>query len=413
MPDLDEEMERARQQKVRRDARHAERVKAERYAAGDPDIYDDVPSDREYDELPDPDFAWEDEDGTPMEPSPYGQPPDAPSVRRAEVMAETPSIFKHGGSFVLDIPETPPSVWGDGDHVIWSEGEALMLTGGQGAGKTTIAMQVVRARLGLQDKVLGYSVRATSSRVLYLAMDRPAQLRRAAARIFTEDERELLNERLVIWAGPPPYDMAQRRDMLAVMCQKAGADTVIVDSLKDAAIGLSEDSIGAGYNRARQQALAEGVQVMELHHTVKRGANGTEPTTLADVYGSTWLTSGAGSVVSVFGDAGDPVVSWRHLKQPSHEVGPFRIIHDHERGLSEVEAGVDVFKVVQRAGVNGLTASEFAVALFETARPTRAQVEKARKRLEKKVSDGFLACQQGERGGAPSRYFMGHPGPGT
>lgn len=391
-------------------ARSAERELAERYAAGDDgDIYDDRPADRVYeDDGALTGMPWIDEDGKQFDITPPGGDPDGPSARRAEVAAETPSIFKHGGTFVLDTPEVPPSVWGDGDHVIWAEGEACMVSGGQGAGKTTLAMQVVRARLGLQDKVLGYSVHETSSKVLYLAMDRPSQLRRAAARVFTEQERALLDERLVVWAGPPPYDMAERRDMLAVMAQKAGADTVIVDSLKDAAIGLSDDKVGAGYNRARQQALAEGVQVLELHHTVKRGLAGAEPNTLADVYGSTWLTSGAGSVVSLFGDAGDPVVSWRHLKQPSAEVGPFRVVHDHERGLSEVEAGLDLERMVQRTGVTGLTSMEYAVALFESPKPTRAQVEKARKRLEKKVSDGYLSCVPGERGGPPSRYFLAY-----
>lgn len=408
MTRFDEEVARAKAVADRRDHRRAEMEQAERYANGEEGIYDDRPAERTYDGDTEglPSLLWLDEKDEPFDIAPPALDPDAPSVRRAEVAAETPSSFKHGGSFVLDIPETPTSIWGDGESVIWAEGEACMITGGQGAGKTTLAMQVVRARLGLQDKVLGYSVLQTSSRVLYLAMDRPSQLRRAAARVFVEDERDLLDERLVIWPGPPPYDMAERRDMIAVMCQKAGADTVIVDSLKDAAIGLSDDKVGAGYNRARQQALAEGIQVLELHHTVKRGANGNEPNTLADVYGSTWLTSGAGSVVSLFGDAGDPVVSWRHLKQPSEEVGPFRVVHDHSRGLSEIEAGVDVARMVVRTGANGLTASEYAVALFESPKPTRAQVEKARKRLEKKVTDGFLVCSPGERGGPPSRYFL-------
>lgn len=330
-----------------------------------------------------------------------------PSAVRAEVEQETPDLFQRGGGFVLDVPPTPPAVWGDGDHVIWAEGEAFMIAAPQGVGKTTVALQLVRALLGLQEKVLGYTVQPASRKILYLAMDRPAQMRRAANRIFTEDDRVLLNERLVIWSGPPPYDMAQRKDMLAVMALRAGADIVVVDSLKDAAVGLAEDAIGAGYNRTRQQAIVEGVQVVELHHTRKTGANGSEPNTLADVFGSVWLTSGAGSVVSLWGDAGDPVVSWRHLKQPMSEVGPFKVVHDQENGTSQVEAGVDLFRMIRRAGVQGLTAVEYAVALFETVKPTASQREKARRRLDRKVADGLISSVPGDRSlSRPSRYFM-------
>jgi len=134
------------------------------------------------------------------------------------------------------------------------------------------------------------------------------------------------------------------------MCEQAGADTVVVDSLKDAAIGLSDDEVGAGWNRARQFALREGVQVLELHHTVKRGANGAEPNTLADIYGSTWITSGAGSVISLWGEAGDPIVSLRHLKQPFAEVGPFRLLHDHTTGITTVHHTAISWRWPVRAG---------------------------------------------------------------
>lgn len=336
----------------------------------------------------------------------HGHEFGSPSARRAEVEAETPDLFKRGGSLILDVPETPVAIWGDGEHVIWAEGEALMIAAPQGVGKTTVALQVVRARLGLQSKVLGYSVAHSGGRVLYLAMDRPAQMYRAARRLFSEDDRRVLDEHLAVWPGPPPYDMAQRRDILAVMAKKAGADTVVIDSLKDAAIGLSDDVVGAGYNRARQQALQEGVQILELHHTVKKGTNGAAPDDLAGVYGSTWLTSGAGSVVSLWGEAGDPVVMWRHLKQPSTEVGPFRVVHDHRTGVSEVEQNVDVFGLVRRTGVLGLTALEYAIALFERPTPTRAQKEKARRRLDRKVDDGYLSRVDGTTGGTPARYFL-------
>ncbi|MCM1939488.1 AAA family ATPase [Streptomyces sp. G3] len=299
------------------------------------------------------------------------------------------SLFKPGGSFFLDVPEAPPAVWGSGGDVLWAEGEALLISAPQGVGKTTLANQLIRARMGLQETVLGYPV-VPGSVVLLLAMDRPAQARRAGHRIFKDDDPAYLNEHLVVWEGPPPFDLAKRTDILAAMCEKAKADTVIVDSLKDAAVGLSEDAVGAGWNRARQKALAEGVQVLELHHTRKAGTNGAEPNTLADVYGSTWISSGAGSVLSLWGDAGDPVVRLRHLKQPMNEIGPFNLVHDHERGTTSVEAAVDLLELVRRSGADGLTPLAAAEALFDAKAPTRAQKEKARRKLDKAVNDGLL-----------------------
>jgi len=161
---------------------------------------------------------------------------------------------------------------------------------------------------------------------------------------------------------------------------------VIVDSLKDAALGLSDDEVGAGWNRARQGALVAGVEVLELHHNIKRATEG-----IADVYGSAWLTAGAGSVLTLAGDPGDPIVGLRHLKQPVEEIGPFRVMHDHTAGVSTVWHGVDLVALVKSAGQ--LTTRAAAVALFETDRPSPAQVEKARRRLEALVARGDLSRQ--------------------
>jgi hypothetical protein len=315
------------------------------------------------------------------------------------------SLFKPGGSFFLDVPETPAAVWGSGGDVLWAEGEALLLAAPQGVGKTTLAHQLIRARLGLQETVLGYPV-VPGSVVLLLAMDRPAQSRRAGHRIFGGDDPAYLNEHLVVWEGPPPFDLAKQTDILAAMCEKAKADTVIVDSVKDAAVGLSEDAVGAGWNRARQKALAAGVQVLELHHNRKAGTNGGEPNTLSDVYGSVWIPSGAGSVISLWGEAGDPVVKLRHLKQPMNEVGPFNIVHDHERGTSSVEDAVDLLDLVRRSGPDGVTSTQAAETIFETKKASKAEKEKARRRLERLVNDGALTRLEPMFKGMSATYHL-------
>lgn len=284
--------------------------------------------------------------------------------------------------------------------MLWAEGEALIITGVPGVGKSTLAGQVVRARLGLgAGAVLGLAVAPTASRVLYLAMDRPQQIARSLARQFAAGDRAVLDERLVVWAGPPPGDLAQQPAGLLEMARAAGADTVVVDSLKDAAVGLTDDVVGAGWNRARQHALANGVQVLELHHMVKRNSAGGAPTSLSDVYGSTWITSGAGSVVLLHGDPGDPVVSLRHLKQPGAEVGPWEVLHDHAAGVSTVQRSGDLVAMAAARGAQGLTVKAAATALYSTDTPTRAQVERARRRLGELVRAGLLT--EGDTTAAP------------
>ncbi len=313
--------------------------------------------------------------------------------------------FTEGGRFVLDAPDRVPAIWGNGAEVLWAQHEALILAGPPGVGKTTLTGQVVRALIGLQPSVLGYTVRPTADRVLYLAMDRSAQIARALRRNFTPDDRDVLDQRLAVLKGPPPLDLARHTTMLAELAQTAGASVVVVDSLKDAALGLTDDEVGAGWNRARQTALAAGVDVLELHHTVKRGANGATPTTLADLYGSAWITAGAGSVVLLWGAAGDPIVDLTHLKQPAEQVAPFRVLHDHAAGTSSVWNPTDPLAVLRAAGAAGLTAGALAGAMFDKVTPSANEVEKARRKLDRLVSTGLAEKVDGTphpRGG-PAR----------
>lgn len=323
---------------------------------------------------------------------------DGGGTTAAEAPAEEPAArfpqMVDGATFILNAPEQPPAVWGYGDEVIWAEGESLMIVGPPGVGKTTLCGQVVRGRLTGTDPVLGYGVTRTSSKVLYLAMDRPAQIARSLRRHFGETDREMLAERLVVWKGPPPSDVAKNTTVLVSLVKLAGADTLVIDSVKDAAIGLSNDEVGAAYNQARQHVLAAGAQVLELHHLVKRGPNGAKPTQLADVYGSTWITSGAGSVLLIWGQAGDPIVELSHLKQPVNDVGPMMLEHDHGAGQTHVWHGDGgehmplelLLKANQR---NGLTAAQAAAHVFSTDSPDPKQNRRAKRKLNELVAKGL------------------------
>ena len=330
-------------------------------------------------------------------------PPPEPSAEGAE-----PEPVVDGASFILDQPSTIPAVWGESSRVLWAEGEACMIAGGQGLGKTTLAGQLVRALLGIGDgHVLGLPVTPQDGPILYLAMDRPRQIARSLARQFTESDRTVLGDGLLVRPGPPAVDMAAQPLLLTGMAAEYGARVVIIDSLKDAAIGLSDDHVGAAYNRARQALLHSGTQLLELHHVVKRGANPGGPIkSVADIYGSTWLTSGAGSVVMLHGEPGDPIIGFRHVKQPAEEVGPWRLLHDPAAGLLTVEHTIDLLALVRATGADGLTARTAAQAITESKTPTRAEVEKARRRLTAYADDGVLVrLEAGTTGGADAWFL--------
>lgn len=300
-----------------------------------------------------------------------------------------------GANWMFDADDTVVELWGSSDQILWAEGEALMICGGMGLGKSTLAGMLLRAQLGLRDRVLDLPVTPVDKPILYLAMDRPRQLRRAMKRQFSEQERELIAGRLLIRPGPPVMDMAVDPTLLARMAEAAGAGVVYVDSLKDAVVGLSADETAANYNRARQKLLASGVEVCELHHTRKPNENSNGG--ISDVYGSTWLASGAGSVILLSGEPGDLVVKFRHAKTPANEVGPWHLILDPEQGEFTVQR-CDLLKVARGTGHEGLSAEEAAKVLYDTRRPSASAKKKAERQLVALEGKGLLRRVEG-RGG--------------
>lgn len=317
-----------------------------------------------------------------------------------------PARARRGGEYLFSVPDVVPAVWGDGDDVLWAKGEGLMLTGPQGVGKTTIAAQLVLARLGLLDGVLGWPL-DVGERVLYMAMDRPNQFARAMRRCVDPAWRDTLDDRLVIWPGPPPTDLAAKPEQLLTLVRRVSADTVVLDSIKDAAVGISDDAVGAGLNTAMQTVIADDRELLALHH--QRKGTGGPPKTLEDVYGSTWLTAGMGSIVLLWGAPGDPIVELRHLKQPADEVGPIKVEHDHTTGRSTVYRGtVDPLRVLAQRP-NGMTCRDLAVLLTEKTEPSDNDRRKAQRKLDRLVELGLAKRDDPVRGGdggaQAARYY--------
>lgn len=314
------------------------------------------------------------------------------STTIATTVAKSSPVIS-GGTFALDVPAETEAVWGLGASVLWSAGEPVMVVGPQGVGKTTIAQRLMLGRVGLGvETPLGLPIVKTDRPVLYVAADRPAQARRSIRRMVTEAEREALDERVLFYPGPPPFDLGRDPEGFADFALQHSPSTLIIDSLKDAAVGLSEDEIGSRVNRGLQLLVREGVEVLVLHHQRKATADNRRPRTLSDVYGSTWITAGTGSVVLLWGSAGDPVLELVHLKQPAEEVGPLRIIIDHDLGEVRLYEEADPLTLLKRAP-QGLTALDLARVMFGDSKPSDAQIEKARRKLKRLEREGLAHVQ--------------------
>jgi replicative DNA helicase len=309
-----------------------------------------------------------------------------------------------GASFIFDEPPGVPAVWGKDQAVAWVKGEGLLLVGPDGVGKTTLMQQLILARVGVQTDLLGMEVEPAEGPILYIAADRPRQAARSFARMVTEEDARELERRLIVWKGPLPFDLTKSPQRLAEFVRSCGAGTVFVDSLKDVALDLSKDEVGSRVNLAVQEVIAADIELCAGHHQRKETASGGKPRHLADVYGSRWLTAGMGSVVLLWGEPGDLVVEFVHLKQPAEEVGPLTVVHDHAHGHSSVQEGVDLEHLLWNTAAAGLTAPDAAGLLFATMTPTANQIQKARRRLNRLVDNG-VARRDDAQAPDPVRYF--------
>lgn len=325
--------------------------------------------------------AADDFDAVPDEPVTYGGEPTEAMIQRAlarleherlqreallvarrlhaEALAESEeSRYVTGAAFLFDQPEGFDLLWGTQDEPVWAKGEACMLAGPPGVGKTTVAGQIVRALTGLESDALGWPV-VQAKKVLYLAMDRPRQTARALRRHFRPDEREHVAERLIVWPGPPQSDFGQDPEVLLRMAHEAGADVVVIDSVKDTVANVSEEAGANGYNKARQTALAAGIDVLELHHLVKSSdGSSKKPATWSAIYGGMPLVAGVGSLVLLWGNPGDRHVEMHHLKPIGEPFQRRTLEHDHVAGVTTVVTGraagdftADVIEYLDEQGV--------------------------------------------------------------
>lgn len=315
-----------------------------------------------------------------------------------------------GDEFIAQGEESVPAVWGDEDRIAWAAGEPLLIAAPPGVGKTTLAGQLVMSRIGAgPDRLLGLPVTPdTSRRTLYIAADRPRQIARSIRRTYQPAWAEQVHRLLAVHRGPLPFLIDEEPDRLVELARELSAGTIVLDSLKDLAGDLADGKVASRVNRALQLVVAEGIEVVALHHQRKAQEGNKKPRALADLYGSVWITAGAGSVLVLWGDAGDAIVELLHLKQPVADIGPLTLIHDHDLGRTSLLDAVDVDELIAAAEDVGVTVAEVAQRLFATSDPDRNQIEKARRRLTRLEKTEAVERLRGENGLA-DRYVRVTP----
>lgn len=275
---------------------------------------------------------------------------------------ETGWHFRSAGAFLSSVKDVVP-LWGDRDTPLWQKGESLMLVGPPGVGKSTLAHHIILAGLRGGGIVLGRQVAPIEGRVIYLAMDRPQQIARAFQRLVTEEDMPVLEERMIFHAGPLKKSPQKDPFFLAKMARHFGATMIVVDSMKDIMSSPSDEEAANAYNMARQKCLADGVEWIELHHNRKSNGDNKAPKALDDVYGNRFLTAGAGSIFSLWGESGAERLHLTHIRQPGNGLRPTWIKLTKNTGAMEVEGGQVTLDELLHLP-NGVTTTEVAARLY-------------------------------------------------
>lgn len=308
--------------------------------------------------------------------------------------------FATSETFLFGDDDEFETIWGDGETPIWPSGESLMLVGPPGVGKSTLTHNVMMGLL-LGGEIFGYPIKKIEGNILYLAMDRPKQIKRAFMRLMTDrGVRNLVQDRVLWHLGPMPFMIANDTSKVAKMCKHFGVTVVVIDSIKDMATNPSDEVQANAYNQARQKCLADGIEWIELHHNRKSSETNKKPRSLDDVYGSRFLTAGAGSILSLWGESGDEIVELSHIRPPGNALPPMKLALDKEHGRLTPDNVITMDDLLKRPG--GITVRAAAVAIFGK-KPTESQIRNTRNKLKRMVDKQEIVMNnQGEE----ARFMM-------
>src|SRR6185436_1139520 len=83
---------------------------------------------------------------------------------------------------------------------------------------------------------------------------------------------QALDEQLLIWEGPLPFAIKENPRSLLDFCERHGAGTLVIDSLKDVEPDLSKEESAARVAHAFQWLSASGIELCVNHHPRKAPA---------------------------------------------------------------------------------------------------------------------------------------------
>lgn len=188
-------------------------------------------------------------------------------------------------------------------------GGNMLLVGPPGVGKTQVALNFAYG-LSTGRDVLGYSsADGSPRRVLFIS----AEMGTVDLKVFisqmnrhydTEHYQRLLSEHLyVLPLGEPMYlNTKEEQDKLKRICDVLKLDGIIFDSLGSATNKALTDEestkILLDFNDTFRKEM--GVFSWFIHHNRKATENNKEPSGLADVYGSQYITARATTVLSLW-----------------------------------------------------------------------------------------------------------------
>ena len=317
-----------------------------------------------------------------------GTPNNTGDDSPAPPAGDTPfARIKDGADWLLDGGTKPDPLWGQDGTMLAVRHQPTVIAGPPGAGKTVIAGHLMLGIMGVPGRgaLLGQPVTPIDGKVLYLASDRPDQARLSLLRMVNPEH---VRGRLAVWEGPPPADIVKHTTLLLEMAEACDAQMVVVDSLKDIALRLSDDEVGAAVNMAIQHVIAAGIELIALHHPRKLGGedSAAKPRRLDDLYGSAWLTAGAGSVLYLH-PTGNGHVELEQFKTPNGQEAKMRFRHDPDTGETSMvdNPAHKVMAVIAESGHGGISVMHIARCLCGDGDPddrTRKQVERAVQHLE-------------------------------
>ncbi len=252
------------------------------------------------------------------------------------------------GSWALDEVTAGRAVVGQGQRILWAKGETLFIVGDTGHGKSTVTQNTMRANIGLIPTILGLEAIPFKS-ILYIAADRPAQIKASLKRMVNDTNRDIWDRHVVVHEGPPgfaindePLKLLPFIRELSEHMDREPFDCVVMDSLKDLVSQMDENTDGIHINQALQSVCQQDIQVLVDIHPRKMGSGRDKERNpvLDDVGGNKNITAGAGSVLFI----GAPVEGAHplyHLKSPSERIEGLAIRYDKPSGdISYTEWGL-------------------------------------------------------------------------